>query len=84
VAGLRVPLMPYQPSNYAPTWVEWSIMTAGFALFALLITVFVKLFPIISVWEMAEEHEYELTGSSPAPERPAPAAAPAMAGGGGS
>ena len=35
-------------------WVEWSVMAAGFALFALLITLFVKLFPIISVWEMAE------------------------------
>jgi len=84
VAGLRVPLMPYQPSNYAPTWVEWSVMAAGFALFGLLITLFVKLFPIISVWEMVDEHQHEVTGSSPAPERPAPAAAPAMAGGGGS
>jgi hypothetical protein len=49
--------MPYEPSNYAPTWVEWSIMLAGFALFALLITVFVKVFPILAVWEIAEEQE---------------------------
>jgi molybdopterin-containing oxidoreductase family membrane subunit len=82
VAGLRVPLMPYEPSNYAPTWVEWSVMTGGFALFALLITVFVKIFPIISVWEVVEEHEK--TGSSPAPERLAPEVATAPAGGGGS
>jgi len=82
VAGLRVPLMPYEPSNYAPTWVEWSVMTGGFALFALLITVFVKLFPIISVWEVAEEHERAVL--SPAPERLAPEAASALAGGGGS
>jgi molybdopterin-containing oxidoreductase family membrane subunit len=81
VAGMRVPLMPYEPSSYAPTWVEWSIMAAGFALFALLITLFTKLFPIISVWEVAEEHEG--AGSSPVPGRPAPEAAPMPAGGGG-
>jgi molybdopterin-containing oxidoreductase family membrane subunit len=57
VASLRVPLMPYEPSNYAPTWVELSLMAASFALFALLITLFVKLFPILAVWEIAEEHE---------------------------
>ena len=82
VTGLRVPLMPYQPSSYAPTWVEWSVMAAGFALFGLLITLFVKLFPIISVWEVAEEHERAVL--SPAPERLAPEAAQALAGGGGS
>ncbi len=57
VTGLRVPLMPYDPADYAPTWVEWSVMAGGFALFALLITLFVKLFPIIAIWEVAEEHE---------------------------
>jgi molybdopterin-containing oxidoreductase family membrane subunit len=57
VSGLRVPLMPYEPADYAPTWVEWSVMAAGLALFALLITVFTKLFPIIAVWEVAEDRE---------------------------
>jgi molybdopterin-containing oxidoreductase family membrane subunit len=57
VTGFRVPLMPYEPSNYAPTWVELSVMAAGFALFALLITLFVKVFPILAVWEMAEDQE---------------------------
>jgi Ni/Fe-hydrogenase subunit HybB-like protein len=75
VAGLRVPLMPYEPSNYAPTWVEWSIMLAGFALFALLITVFVKVFPILAVWEIAEEQERE---EEPVARRPA--RGPALAG----
>ncbi len=83
VAGLRVPLMPYEPSNYAPSWVEWSVMSGGFALFALLITLFIKVFPIISMWEMVEEHEEEEAKLSPAPERPAAEAAPAPAGGGG-
>jgi len=55
VTGFRVPLMPYEPSTYAPTWVELSVMAAGFALFALLITIFVKVFPIIAVWEVAED-----------------------------
>jgi len=64
VAGLRVPLMPYEPSNYAPTWVELSVVAAGFALFALLITIFVKIFPIIAVWEVAED--LELAEASPA------------------
>jgi molybdopterin-containing oxidoreductase family membrane subunit len=57
VAGFRVPLMPYEPSVYAPTWVELSVMAGGFALFALIITVFVKVFPIIAVWEVAEDLE---------------------------
>jgi molybdopterin-containing oxidoreductase family membrane subunit len=57
VAGFRVPLMSYEPSTYAPTWVELSVMAAGFALFALLITLFAKVFPIIAVWEVAEDVE---------------------------
>jgi molybdopterin-containing oxidoreductase family membrane subunit len=55
VTGLRAPLLPYEPANYAPTWVEWSITAGGFALFALMITLFVKFFPIMAVWEMTEE-----------------------------
>ncbi len=57
VSGLRAPLLPYEPASYAPTWVEWSITAGGFALFALLITVFVKFFPIMAVWEMTEERK---------------------------
>ena len=57
VTGLRVPLMPYEPSDYLPTWEEWSIFLAGLAFFALLITVAVKIFPMLAVWEMVEERE---------------------------
>ena len=80
VAGMRVPLMPYEPSNYSPTWVEWSVMAAGFALFALLITLFIKVFPILAVWEVAEDHERDEI--SPATDRVAPGAAvePAVGG----
>ncbi|MCL4530785.1 MAG: polysulfide reductase NrfD [Chloroflexi bacterium] len=54
VAGFRVPLMAYMPRNYSPSWVEWSILVGGFALFALIISVFAKLFPVVSIWEVVE------------------------------
>jgi molybdopterin-containing oxidoreductase family membrane subunit len=57
VTGLRAPLLPYEPANYAPTWIEWSITAGGFAFFALLVTLFVKIFPIMAVFEMVEERE---------------------------
>jgi Ni/Fe-hydrogenase subunit HybB-like protein len=57
IAALRVPLMPYEPRNYTPTWVEWSIISASFALFALLITIFVKIFPLLAMWEITEQRE---------------------------
>ncbi len=81
VSGFRVPLMPYEPSTYAPTWVELSVMAAGFALFALLITLFVKIFPIIAVWEVAEDEETAET--QPAAPRLAHGVNPEPAGGAG-
>lgn len=57
IPGLRVPLMPYEPSNYSPTWVEFSVVAGVFALFALLVTLFVKIFPLVAIWEMAEDRE---------------------------
>jgi molybdopterin-containing oxidoreductase family membrane subunit len=57
VTGLRIPLMPYEPASYAPTFVEWSIFAAGLAFFCLLITIAVKIFPMLAIWEMTEEHE---------------------------
>ncbi len=54
VSGLRVPLMPYEAASYVPSWVEVSILAGAFALFALLISIFAKLFPVISIWEVAE------------------------------
>ena len=80
VAGMQVPLMPYEPASYSPTWVEWSVMTAGFALFALLITLFIKVFPMIAIWEVAEDQER--AEISPTTGRIAPGAAVEPAGGG--
>ncbi|TAK65460.1 MAG: polysulfide reductase [Dehalococcoidia bacterium] len=79
VAALRVPLMPYDARNYGPTWVEWSIITASFALFALLITVFIKIFPIIAVWEVAEQMEEE-GERAPVVAPASPATQPRLAG----
>ena len=45
----------------APQPVEWSIMAAAFAGFSLVITLFIKLFPVIATWEVAEHHDEELT-----------------------
>jgi len=72
VSGFRVPLMPYAPSDYAPTWVEWSILGSAFALFALIISVFTKLFPVISIWEVAEHRGPEPAAPGPIPPTFAP------------
>jgi len=39
---------------YAPTLTEWSLTAASAALFILMLLVFFKLFPIVSLWEVAE------------------------------
>jgi molybdopterin-containing oxidoreductase family membrane subunit len=54
VGGFSVPLLAYDPATYAPSWVELSILAGAFALFALIVTVFAKLFPVVSVWEVVE------------------------------
>ncbi len=79
VSGLRVPLMPYTPADYLPSWVEWSVLGGAFGLFALIISLFAKLFPVISIWEVTEHR-----GPEPAPPsadwRPRPARAALGAG----
>jgi molybdopterin-containing oxidoreductase family membrane subunit len=55
VGGLRVPLNPYEPATYTPSWVEWSLMAGGVAIFLLLVTVLLKLLPVVALWEMHEE-----------------------------
>ncbi len=73
-AGFRVPTMPYDPWTYIPSWVEWSILAGAFALFALLISLFAKIFPVISIWEVVEHR-----GPEPAMES-GTAAAPGLVG----
>lgn len=81
VSGFRVPLLSYEPSSYSPSWVEISVVAMGFALFALLITLFVKIFPIIAVWEVAEDDP--TIEQQPAAEWLPQGATPELAGGGG-
>jgi Ni/Fe-hydrogenase subunit HybB-like protein len=56
VPTLSSPYLPVPPGvrdTYLPTWVEWSITAGGFAVFGLMYVLFSKVFPIISIWEMA-------------------------------
>ncbi len=57
VPSLALPLMPYDWGVYWPSWVEVSITVGAFAWFALLFTLFARVFPIISVWEVADAWE---------------------------
>jgi molybdopterin-containing oxidoreductase family membrane subunit len=59
VGGLDDPLNPYATPTYSPTWVEWSLMAAGFAGFALMILILLKMVPSVAIWEMREEREGE-------------------------
>jgi Polysulphide reductase, NrfD len=68
VAGLRVPIMDYEPASYSPTWVEWSVLASGFAGFMLLMTLFARFFPILAVWEMKEERIEDTEPEAAEPE----------------
>jgi molybdopterin-containing oxidoreductase family membrane subunit len=57
VPSLALPLMPYQWGVYTPTWVEIAITLGSFGAFALVITLFARVFPIVSLWEMEEGRE---------------------------
>lgn len=51
-----LPIQDYRPAwiQYSSTWVEWSLSAAGIAVFAILLMLFSKLIPIISISEMTE------------------------------
>jgi Ni/Fe-hydrogenase subunit HybB-like protein len=55
VPSLSRPRLPYEWGVYSPTWVEWSITAACFAGFILLYVLFIKVFPVVSIWELEEE-----------------------------
>jgi molybdopterin-containing oxidoreductase family membrane subunit len=46
-------LLPYAEGSYAPTWVEYSVVLGLFALGALAIGIFMKVFPIVELEEAA-------------------------------
>jgi len=53
----RPMLEGYVIGIYHPSATEWILTAASFAGFVLLYLVFVKLFPIISIWEIREAEE---------------------------
>ncbi len=48
--------LPAAWGSYWPSWVELSIMAGTFAAMAALYLIFVKLFPIIAIWEYEDDH----------------------------
>ena len=54
---LQVPQIPIEFGSYSATIVEISITLAALAGFVLLFVIFAKIFPIISIWEVVEEHK---------------------------
>ncbi len=52
-------LIPW--AGYTPTATEWTLTVASFALFIFLFLIFFKLFPPVSVWEVAEGRVIERT-----------------------
>lgn len=68
VASLRVPQMPHvNPVRYFPTWIELAISAGSLALFALLIAIFVKVVPVVSMWEIREHAEGRVAEPALAP-----------------
>ena len=60
IPSLQHPYLPIQDvddsyRHYIPTWEEWSITLASFAGVLLIITMLIRLFPVIPIWEMREE-----------------------------
>ncbi|MBL7923887.1 MAG: polysulfide reductase NrfD [Bacteroidia bacterium] len=59
IPGLAHPYLPIQDvpeswKHYSPSLVEMTIVAATFAAMMLIVTLFSRFFPIISVWEVAE------------------------------
>ncbi|MDK1019385.1 MAG: polysulfide reductase NrfD [Actinomycetota bacterium] len=50
-------MLPYEPGSYFPTWVEFAVVAGMFALGALLIGLFMKVFPIIPLDGKRAEQE---------------------------
>jgi Ni/Fe-hydrogenase subunit HybB-like protein len=48
---------------YTPTATEWSLTAASFALFVLLLLIFFKLFPAVSLWEVEEGRVVDMAQS---------------------
>ncbi len=72
VATLRAPQMPYTNlAEYFPSTAELAISLGSVALFVLLIAVFSKLVPVVSVWELRHERAPEPREPEAVPAGPA-------------
>ena len=66
-------LIPW--ASYGPTATEWTLTVASFGLFIFLFLIFFKLFPPVSIWEVAEGRVIERTQDQvevPLPESSTP------------
>jgi molybdopterin-containing oxidoreductase family membrane subunit len=54
ISGLSREYDPAVWGVYTPSWVELSILAGGFAFFAMLFIIFLKLFPVIAISEVKE------------------------------
>jgi molybdopterin-containing oxidoreductase family membrane subunit len=68
VPTLTYPRLPFEPGTYIPTWVEWSLTAGEFAWFTLLYVLFIKVFPVVSLWEIREGEEKAALKAHPAEE----------------
>ena len=66
IPTLQVPMMPFEFEfgTYSPSWVEISIVAAGFAGFALILALFTKVMPLMPIVELTEEAETESSNQS--------------------
>ncbi len=65
IPTMEHPFVPIQEvpdfwMHYTPSFVEWSITLGSIAGVLLIITAFVRYFPILSIWEIAEERGIDL------------------------
>lgn len=51
---------PASYSHYFPSWYEWAIAAGSLAGMLLIITILVRLFPVISIYKTITDHEEEL------------------------
>ena len=55
--NLPVQNVPVEWMVYSPTLIETAVTVASIVLVLIIITILSKLFPVIPIWEMAEEKE---------------------------
>lgn len=51
------PYLNWGTGAYQPSWVEWTMTAGWFAGFVLLLMIFVRIFPMLTIWEVKEELE---------------------------